>query len=237
MAGKNDKYYAEMIGTFLLTFIGSMAVVSFAGTSLAFGSASLLAIALAHGLALAIAVYAVGHISGAHVNPAVTLGFLVLGKIKLGDAGKYILSQLVGAGFAGLLVGYLALNSSLQAAFGAPLPGQGTSPLLAAMIEIVLTAILVFVVLSTAADKRSTPGWHGFAIGMTLAMAILAGGVFSGASLNPARSFGPALATLAFASAGEPTPAISMLWIYIIGPIIGGVLGAYVHRFTVAAGK
>ena len=235
--GKNAKYYAEMIGTFLLTFIGSMAVVSFAGAGLAFGSASLLAIALAHGLALAIAVYALGHISGAHVNPAVTLGFLVLGKIKPEEAGKYVLSQLVGAGFAGLLVGYLAINPSLMAAFGAPLPGEGVTPQAAILIEAVLTAILVFVVLSTAADKRATPGWHGFSIGMTLAMAILAGGVFSGAWLNPARSFGPALGTLAFSFAGEPVPAISMLWIYIIGPLLGGALGAFVYRFSVAEGK
>ncbi len=237
MGGKNDIYYAEMIGTFLLTFIGSMAVVSFAGTSLAFGAGSLLAIALAHGLALCITVYALGHISGAHVNPAVTVGFLVLGKMKPDEAGKYVLSQLAGAALAGLLVGYLATSQALHANFGAPLPGEGISPTMAVAIEAVLTAILVFVVLSTAADRRATPGWHGFAIGMTLAMAILAGGIFSGASLNPARSFGPAIATFAFSFAGEPTPAISMLWIYIAGPIIGGILGAYVHRFSVSLGK
>ncbi len=234
---EKNKFYAEIFGTFILTFIGSMAVVSFAGTSLAFSSASLLAIALAHGLALAIAVYAVGHISGAHVNPAVTIGFLATGKMKANEAGFYILAQLIGAGIAGLLVGLLASGAAQKAAFGAPLPGDGIPAMVAAGFEVVLTALLVFVVLSTAADKRSTPGWHGFAIGMTLAVAILAGGAFSGASLNPARSFGPALASFAFATAGQATPAISLYWIYVLGPIVGGVLAAFVHKLTVAAKK
>lgn len=234
---EKSKFYAELFGTFILTFIGSMAVVSFAGTSLAFGSASLLAIALAHGLALAIAVYAVGHISGAHVNPAVTIGFLVTGRMKSNEAGYYILAQLIGAGIAGLLAGLLASGAAEKAAFGAPLPGEGVSAMAAVGFEIVLTGLLAFVVLSTAADKRATPGWHGFAIGMTLAVAILAGGAFSGASLNPARSFGPALATFAFNTAGQAAPAISLYWIYVLGPIIGGVLAAFLHKMTVAAKK
>jgi MIP family channel proteins len=231
---EKNKFYGELFGTFILTFIGSMAVVSFAGTSLAFGSASLLAIALAHGLALAIAVYAVGHLSGAHVNPAITIGFLATGKMKTDEAGWYIFGQLIGAGIAGLLVGLLASGAAANANYGAPLPGEGVAAMAALGFEIVLTGLLAFVVLSTAADKRATPGWHGFAIGMTLAVAILAGGAFSGASLNPARSFGPALATFAFEGAG---PAISLYWIYALGPIIGGVLAAFLHKMTVASKK
>lgn len=236
--GNNDKYLAEMLGALILTFIGSMAVVVFGGgTALESGAAALLAIALAHGLALAIAVYSTGHVSGAHVNPAVTIGFLALGKIKPEEAGKYILSQLAGAGMAGLLVGFLALDSALKASFGAPLPGAGVSVLAAVGFEAILTAMLMFTVLSTAADRRSSPGWHGFAIGMTLAVAILAGGYFSGASLNPARSFGPALAAFAFSPAGWSAPAVTLYWVYAIGPVIGGLLGAFVHRAAVGARK
>ncbi|MEM2138425.1 MAG: aquaporin [Candidatus Anstonellaceae archaeon] len=231
---EKNKFYAELFGTFILTFIGSMAVVSFAGTLLAFGAANLLAIALAHGLALAIAVYAVGHISGAHVNPAITIGFLATGKMKANEAGYYVFAQLVGAGIAGLLVGLLASGAATSANYGAPLPGNGVAETAALGFEVALTGLLAFVVLSTAADKRSTPGWHGFAIGMTLAVAILAGGAFSGASLNPARSFGPALAAFAFDGTGQ---AISFYWIYVLGPMVGGVLGAFLHKMTVAAKK
>lgn len=236
--GKLDRYFAEGIGAFLLTLVGSLAVIVFAGgTAIEFGAASLLAIALAHGLILAIIVYSTGHISGAHANPAVTIGFVATGRMKAEEAGRYILSQLAGAGVAGLLIGVLALPNAAAANFGAPLPGAGVSVLSALLFEALFAAILVFVVLSTAADKRSSQGWHGFAIGMTLAVAILAGGYFSGASINPARSFGPALGQAAFGAAGAHMPAVTLLWIYIIGPMIGGVLGALFHRFSIADRK
>ncbi len=234
MKTEHQTYAAEAAGTFLLTFIGSMAVVVYGGgLPLPFGADSLVAIALAHGLALAIAVYALGHISGAHVNPAVTLGFLLVGKIKLPQAAGYLASQFAGAAVAGLAVALLAGSYASSAGFGAPMPAPVISPTQAMAFEAVLTGILVFVVLSTAADKRSAAGWHGFAIGMTLAIAILAGGIFSGGSLNPARSFGPTFASAVFA--GLDSAPVGMLWVYFVGPIIGGLLAAWMHKALFSA--
>ena len=232
MANENSKYFAEIIGTFLLVFIGSLSVIVYGGSIGQFGPAGLLAIALAHGLALAIIVYSVGHISGAHVNPAVTIGFAVLGKMQLPQATKYVLCQLLGAAIAGLAVGFLFSAAAQDSAYGAPLPGYGVGPAHAIAIEAIFTGMLVFVVLSTAADKRSSAGWHGFAIGMTLAVAILAAGIYTGGSLNPARSFGPAIAAVAYGTLSSP--ALGEYWIYAIGPLLGGIIGALVHRYTIA---
>jgi glycerol uptake facilitator protein len=236
MGKDNDysKYFAEAIGGFLLTFIGSLAVIVYGGATIAqFGPASLLAIALAHGLALAIIVYSVGHISGAHANPAVTIGFFALGKITLPEAAKYIVSQLAGAAAAGLALGFMFAKIASAASYGAPLPAASFGTLHAIALEAILTSILMFVVLATAADKRATPGWHGFAIGMTLAAAIIIGGVFTGGSLNPARSFGPAIAAVAFGDTANA--ALSSYWIYVIGPVLGGIIGAFGYRYTIAA--
>lgn len=234
MGKDNAKYFAEIIGTFLLTFIGSLAVVVYGSSVAQFGPGSLIAIALAHGLALAIIVYSLGYISGAHVNPAVTIGFFLLGKMSLPESVKYIGSQLLGAAIAGLAIGFIFASSAPGAGFGAPVPGTSTDAVHAVAIELILTAILAFVVLSTAADRRATPGWGGFAIGMTLAAAILIGGVFTGGSLNPARSFGPAIAAVAFGDTSSP--ALSSYWIYVVGPVLGGILGALLYRHTRPSG-
>ena len=233
MANDNSKYFAEIIGTFLLVFIGSLAVIVYGSSVAQFGPASLLAIALALGLTLTIIVYSLGYISGAHVNPAVTIGFFALGKMRLPEVVKYVSSQLFGAAIAGLAIGFLFSSAAASGGYGAPLPGASTDSAHAVVIELILTAILMFVVLCTAADRRATPGWQGFAIGMTLAVAIIVGGVFSGGSLNPARNFGPAIAAVAFGAASSP--ALADYWIYVVGPVLGGILGALLYRHTVSA--
>lgn len=208
---------AEFIGTFALIFIGCASVVM---TADALGN-NLVGVALAHGLTLAVIVTAVGHISGGHINPAVTAGLLVAGKIKAAQAGIYWVAQLLGAAVAAL-----ALNAIIPEVLTEPV-NLGTPGLLAGfgagagvVLEAILTFFLVFVVFATAVDpKGAFDKVAGFAIGLVLTFDILAGGPLTGASMNPARWFGPALATGTWDNA----------WVYIVGPLAGGILAALVY--------
>ena len=207
-----QKYIAELIGTFALVFIGGAAIIN--------GSAGLIGVALAHGLTVAVMVSALGHISGGHINPAVTMGFLATGKISPKDGVMYILFQLIGGSLAAL-----ALLKLVPGAEGAGLGGQylaGNVSVGAGIgIEIILTFFLVLVVFGTAVDERGTfKSIAGFGIGLVVAVDILAGGPFTGASMNPARSFGPALVS------GEWTNHI----VYWVGPIVGGVIAAVLYN-------
>ena len=212
-----QKYVAEFIGTFFLVFIGVMAIMGDAkfGTNI-----GLIGVALAHGLALAGAIAAVGGVSGAHVNPAVTISLAATGKVAWNDVPGYIVSQLVGALVAVLLARTLLGD---VADLGACLPGAGISEGTALMTEIVLTFLLVFVISSVATD----PGSAGkaiapLAIGLTVTFDILAGGPISGAAMNPARWFGPAVIGSDYTAA----------WVYLAGPLVGGGLGAFAYRFV-----
>lgn len=206
---KTKIWLAEFIGTAALIFVG-------AGAG-ALGIGGLVGVALAHGLVLVGMAYAYGNISGTHINPAVTLAVTLAGKLKWPQALRYWVAQLLGGAFgAGLL--FLALGPS--SGLGATLPAGGVTPLQALVVEAALTFLLATVVLRTAVQKDSTP-FAGVAIGLTLAALILMGGPLTGASLNPARSFGPALFTGNLAS----------LWIYIVGPFAGAALAAWSQRF------
>ena len=209
----NSKVFvAELIGTFALTFFGAGAGVAGAG---------LLGVALAHGFVLAVFVYVYGHISGTHVNPAVTFGLAVNGTVKWGQAVfSYWLPQFIGAIIAASLV---------QSFFG-DLKGGATvgtltasAPILAMLVEAFLTFFLVNTILHTAVAGRAGP-FAGWAIGTTLAFAILAGGPFTGASLNPARTFGPALFTGDFAN---PMTYV----IYFVGPLAGSAVAVASFKF------
>jgi aquaporin Z len=198
---------AEFIGTAALVFVG-------AGAAAAGGD--LVTVALAHGLVLAGLAYAYGSISGAHVNPAVTLAVAIRGRIKWSEALGYWLAQLVGGVVAaGALFFILGAGSGL----GATTPAAGVTPVQAIMVEAILTFLLVNAVLHTAERKSPTP-FAGMAIGLTLAALILMGGPLTGASLNPARTFGPALFT----------GTLPQIWIYIAGPVLGASLAAWVYR-------
>jgi aquaporin TIP len=208
-------FIAEFVGTFALVFVGGAAII----VTTASGSPSLLAVALAHGLILSIMVTALMRVSG-HFNPAVTLAFLSVGRIEAMMAGLYIVAQLTGA----LAAAYL-LCVAMPADAGAAVNygGQSLSPSVSygagVALETVATFFLVFVIFGTAVDPKA-PRVGGFAIGLAVAANILAIGPITGASMNPARSFGPAVVSKAFEGHA----------IYWIGPIVGAILAAQLYQ-------
>lgn len=208
-------YASEAIGTFVLVLIG---VGSVSASKMANGSVDLLAVALAFGLVVAAVVAATGHISGAHINPAVTVSLLAVGKIGAVDALAYIVSQLLGAVLAGFAS--QALLDPAAASTGATQLAPSVSAVQGLGIEAVLTFILVFVIFGTAVDMRAQKSASLF-IGLAVVVNILVGGPYTGASMNPARSFGPALAGGVWAHH----------WVYWIGPLLGGSAAALVYTF------
>lgn len=200
---------AEFIGTAALVFIGAGAV--------AIGAGGLIGAAFAHGLILAGIAYAYGPISGAHINPAVTLALAISGAIDwMGAVGYWAAQFLGGAAGAGLL--YFVLGGA-QSGLGATLPIEGLGAAQAILVEALLTFLLVNAVLHTAV-KEPDNRMAGLAIGFTLAAAILMGGPLTGASLNPARTFGPALFT----------GTLNVVWIYIAGTSLGALMAAVIYR-------
>ena len=215
---------AEFVGTFALIFIGCGSVV----ISQASG---LVGVALAHGLVLAIMVSVLAHISGAHFNPAVTISVWVTNQIKTGAAVVYMLAQLAGAA-AGAALLRLAIPATLwkPTKLGVPAVNHslGISNGKAVLIEAILTFFLVFAVYGTAVDERGPfTKIAGLPIGLVLTFDILMGGPLTGAAMNPARWFGPALV------AGE----YADWWVWIIGAVGGGVIAASVYWFAFLGGR
>ena len=208
---------AEFVGTFALIFIGAGSIAS----SFIVGvQSSLVGIALAHGLAIAVMVSATAGISGGHLNPAVTLGLLAVKKINTPTAVQYVIAQCLGAIVAAILLTVCippAIVSATQ--LGTPVLGLDVTPVMGLITEIILTFFLVFVVYGTAVSKQA-PKMGGLFIGLTVTMDILVGGPLTGAAMNPARHLGPALIS------GN----LTNLWIYWVGPIIGGVLAATLYQ-------
>lgn len=204
---------AEAVGTFALVFVGCGAIMVDAES----GTLGGVGVALAFGLVVMAMVYATGHVSGAHLNPAVTFAFAVRRRFPWARVPSYWVAQLVGAVTAALL-----LRSSLgdTAGVGATTPSGSAAQ--SFVWELVLTALLAFVVMAVATDTRAVGEAAAVAIGGTIALASLAGGPVSGASLNPARSLGPALAS------GVSTS----LWVYIAAPLAGAALGALAYAFV-----
>ncbi len=198
---------AEFIGTFALIFIGAGA--------LAIGSANLVGVALAHGLVIVVFIYAYGHISGTHINPAVTLGLLIAGEIEFVAAIGYWVVQ-----FLGGILGALLLNILLPdpGDLGVTILAEGVTPVQGLVIEIVLTFFLVNTIFNTAVSGKAG-NFTGLAIGLTLVFAILMGGPLTRASLNPARTLGPAIVSGNYAD----------LWLYFVGPFIGAILAALLY--------
>jgi MIP family channel proteins len=213
---------AEALGTFYLCFAGIAAILCTQPPINAGGG--LVAIALAHGLALSIAVSNFGGISGAHVNPAVTLGLMVTGRVKPALAMLYIVAQLLGASIAALTCREIFPMEAINAGMlGIPLPAAWASTGTIFCVEFVLTFLLVTAVFGTAVDERGkTVKIGGFGIGLTVAFDILAGGPITGASMNPARSFGPALVMGHW----------EWHWLYWVAPVLGGMAAAlFYHAF------
>jgi MIP family channel proteins len=217
---------AEFVGTLALVFVGAGAVTVLIGLG-GLNGAALLGVGLAFGLVLAIMVSNLGHISGGHFNPAVTLSVWVTGKIETGRALVYVLAQLVGAtAGAGLL--RLALPEALwkRTFLGATTvahqlgSGISISNGRAVLIEAILTFFLVFTVFATAVDDRGVfKSVAGLPIGLVLTFDILVGGALTGASMNPARSFGPALVAAKWTD----------FWVYILGPVTGGIIAGALY--------
>ncbi|WP_345744971.1 aquaporin [Streptomyces sp. ODS28] len=217
-------YAAELVGTAALVFIAVGSAVlgmTYIGT---------LGVALAFGFTLLALAYAIGPISGCHVNPAVTLGMVVAGRMNLNTAVRYWISQVVG-GIIGALLLFLVAKQvpglQTDGAFGSNGFGDRSTVHINAfgafVAEILLTAMLVYVVLSVT-HKVAVVGFDGLPIGMALAVVHLVGIPLTGTSVNPARSIGPAL----FAGAD----ALAQIWLFILAPLVGGVLAAGLHRLT-----
>lgn len=218
------KYLAELLGTFVLVFFGTGSAV-IAGSYVGF-----LGIALAFGLSVLVMIYAIGPISGCHINPAITIAMLVNGKIPQKDAAVYIIVQCFGAIIASLLLltvmtghpGYdLAANGLGQNGYGAASPGNYS--LMSGLIaEVVLTFVFLMVIFG-ATSKAAPNGFAGIAIGFSLTLIHIVGIPITGTSVNPARSLGPALV------AGGT--ALSQLWVFIIAPVLGALAAAFVWRY------
>jgi aquaporin Z len=209
---------AEFVGTFTLIFIGVGSIVAANGIH----DPSLIGVAIAHGMAIAVMVSAVGHISGAHFNPAVTFGFLVTRRIKPALGLLYWIAQLAGATCGALLVRDLLPRASTDAVnLGVPALGGGVDAGAAFGLEAILTFFLMWVVFATAVDPRGTfKSIAGLAIGLTITFDILFGGPLTGAAMNPARAFGPQLVGSHWAHA----------WVWYAGPILGAVAAAVLYE-------
>jgi MIP family channel proteins len=217
---------AELVGTFILVFGGTaVAVGAILSLPTAGGAYGSLAVALAFGLALAAVVAAIGHVSGAHVNPAVTLGLASIGQFPWKSVPAYLGAQLVGAvlGAVGTWIAFGGPGRN-EAKLAATYPAQGVGDLQAFLLEILITFILVFVVVSVATDSRAPAAIAPIAVGFALAVGVFIAGPVTGGAVNPVRALGPMLV------AGDLTSA----WLYVLGPIIGGVLGAFAYEKSMA---
>lgn len=213
---------AEGIGTFLFFFVGAGSVVL--GDYMASNGGTgpgLLGVAFAHGLTLAVLVSSLGAVSGGHFNPAMTLAVSIMGKIKPMRAATYVVAQLVGAAAAGFALKMIFADVWQASNLGTPALGPGISPMAGIAIEAILTVLLVWAVIGTAVDGRG-PKIGGLAIGFAVAADILVGGPLTGAAMNPARWFGPAVASGTFDN----------WYVWWIGPAIGAAVAALIYRYS-----
>lgn len=204
---------AEALAAFALVFAGCGAVIANTTSPGALGG---FGVAAAFGLVIMAMIYATGHLSGAHINPAVTIAFTLTRHFPVKDAAAYVVAQLAGATAAAFVL--LAAWPAEPAALGATVPSVGTGTAL--LYETLLTAFLMFVIVAVATDTRAVGAAAAIAIGGTVGLDALFGGPITGASMNPARSFGPALAS------GTWTD----FWIYLAGPVAGAALGALAYQ-------
>ena len=209
---------AEFIGAFTLIFIGAGAAVA----ANASHDTTLIGVAVANGVAIAVMVSSLGHISGGHFNPAITFGFLITRRIKPALALLYWVAQFGGAALAALLVRNLLPRASSEAVkLGVPALGHGVDASSGFLLEAIFTFFLVWVVFATAVDPRGTfKSIAGLAIGLAITIDVLFGGPFTGAAMNPARAFGPQLV-------GDHW---SHAWVWYAGPVLGGVVAATAYE-------
>jgi aquaporin TIP len=205
---------AEFIGTFTLIFVGAGSIIAAHGIE----DPTLIGIAVAHGLAIGVMVATYARVSGAHFNPAITFGFMLTKRIELRKGIVYWLAQLAGAAVAALLLRELLPSAETEAVnLGVPALGHGVHAAAGAVLEGILTFLLVTVVFGTAVDPRGAfRSIAALAIGLTITIDILIGGPFTGAAMNPARAFGPQVVGDHWANG----------WVWYVGPLVGGAIAA-----------
>ncbi|XP_034708205.1 probable aquaporin NIP-type [Vitis riparia] len=212
-----QKVIAEVIGTYFVVFAGCGSVA----VNGIYGSVTFPGVAATWGLIVLVMIYALGHISGAHFNPAVTITFAVLRRFPYWQVPLYIIGQLMGSILASGTLSFM-FNIDREAYFGTVPAGSHGQSL---VLEIIITFLLMFVISGVATDSRATGELAGIAVGMTIMLNVFVAGPVSGASMNPARSIGPALVKHVYKG----------LWVYVIGPIIGAIAGGLTYnliRFT-----
>ncbi|XP_041003352.1 probable aquaporin NIP-type [Juglans microcarpa x Juglans regia] len=212
-----QKLIAEVIGTYFVIFAGCGSVA----VNKIYGSITFPGICVTWGLIVTVMIYTVGHISGAHFNPAVTITSAIFRRFPYKQVPLYVAAQLMGSILASCTLA-LVLDVTPNAYFGTVPVGSNTQSL---VLEIVITFLLMFVISGTGTDNRAIGELSGLAVGMTILLNVFVAGPISGASMNPARSIGPAIVKHVYKG----------LWVYIVGPIIGAIAGAFTYnliRFT-----
>lgn len=243
MASLMRRSVAELVGTMLLVYFGPGAAAmllmiafresgpleTYTIASLG-GLADWLAIGLAFAIVIAMVIYALGRVSGAHINPAVTIALLASKRFPATDAVAYIIAQMVGAVIGSFLFYFSAgMNAVTIGGLGATAPGAGITFGMAVLAETIGTFVLMLIIMGVAVDEKAPPGFAGLIIGLTVGGIITTIGGLTGASLNPARSFGPALADLLL---GGPN-VMAVFPIYIIGPILGALIAVFFYDWIV----
>ncbi|MGR3318922.1 MAG: MIP/aquaporin family protein [Candidatus Anammoxibacter sp.] len=213
------KYFSEFLGTFALIFIGAGSVCAdYYLTKSGAPGFGLLGISIAFGFVVVAVVYSLGYISGAHINPAVTISMVISNRMEARLGFMYIVSQLTGAAFGAYMLRIL-FPEALAIHLGTCALGSGVTMVQAIIMEMVITFLLVFVIHATVIDKRATPSLAGLAIGFVVLFGVMVGGPISGGAMNPARVFGPAIASGFFDN--------HIIW--WLGPISGGILAGLTY--------
>ena len=227
-AMERKKYIAEFLGTFILVFVGAGCVCADSYLVKSGGQGfGLLGIAIAFGFVVVAIAYSLGYVSGAHINPAVTVSMIVTHRMDIHTGIRYVFSQLAGASFAGFMLRILFPEALYTNFLGTCVLGSGVTVMQAILMETVITFLLVFVVYATVVDKRATQSFAGFAIGLVVLFGVMVGGPISGGSLNPARVFGPAFASGHF----------NNHYVWWVGPIAGGIIAGFVYDYIFAEGE
>jgi glycerol uptake facilitator protein len=229
-----QKLFAECMGTGLLVLFGAgafTATFTIRGTSRLVSEADLGIAALSFAIIIAAVIYAVGRISGGHLNPAITVGLAVRNHIGWPTAGAYIVAQFVGAFIGALGIALFFGRSAATSGFlGVPSYATPTSTYQAFFAEAIGTFVLVFAVYGLAVDREAPTGWAGLIIGLVVGGVIMVIGPVTGGSINPARAFGPMLAQTAF---GGPN-LLGQFWVYLIAPLVGGIVAAFTYEWVTA---
>lgn len=215
------KYIAEFVGTLVLVLVScGVAVVT---------GANVIATSLAFGLTIVAMAYSIGNVSGCHINPAVSLGMLITGKMNLKEFGYYVLAQVLGATAGAAILGLLLDSFTNLGANGFGGMGQlATNAWIAILVEVILTFIFVTAILGVT-SKNENNSVSGIVIGLTLTLVHLLGISFTGTSVNPARSLGPALL-----QGGE---ALSQVWVFILAPLVGAALAGLFYKYLLSENK